>query len=317
MPTLLYGRLVIDPGLRDKIVLVTGANSPIGIGAATARAFATQGAAVFLHYVRAGSADDLGDKGDETARDQYGDPLSDEPSGEDRYLALQHQTPDRLVDEIRAAGGRAAAWEVDLADPAAASELFDRAEAALGPVDILVNNAAYCQQDTLLPPEILGEHGRAVDGFPMAPLTADGLDRHLAVNARAPALLMAELARRHLADRPGSGRFGARIVNVSTDGARGFPTEVSYGASKYALESLSRAAAHELGPHGINVNVVSLGPIQTGWISPELEASIASRTPLRRVGLPEDVADVIVFLASHQARWITGQVIHVGGGHTI
>jgi len=123
---------------------------------------------------------------------------------------------------------------------------------------------------------------------------------------------MAELARRLLV----RGTAWGRVVNVSTDGARGFPTEVSYGTSKYALESLSRAAALELGPYGITVNVVSLGPVQTGWISPELEAVIASRTPLRRVGRPDDVADVIVFLASEQARWITGQVLHVGGGHT-
>jgi 3-oxoacyl-[acyl-carrier protein] reductase len=147
----------------------------------------------------------------------------------------------------------------------------------------------------------------------MAPLTAEGFDRHVAVNARAPALLMAELARR-LAAR---GAAWGRIVNVSTDGARGFATEVSYGTSKYALESLSRAAALELGPLGINVNVVSLGPIQTGWITPALEVEIAARTPLRRVGLPDDVADVIVFLASEQARWITGQVLHVGGGHLV
>lgn len=287
---------MIDPGLRGKVALVTGGNSPRGIGAATARAFARQGAAVFVHYFRSAPAAEE----------------SPTPS-EDLYHALQQHTADALVEEIRAAGGRAAAWEADLADPASAALLFDRAEATLGPVDVLVNNAAYCEQDTLLPPAVVGADGRAVDGFPMRTLTAASLDRHLAVNTRAPALLMAELARRHHAR---GARWG-RIVNVSTDGARGFPTEVSYGSSKLAFESLSRAAAHELGPYGITVNVVSLGPIQTGWIAPELEAAIVASTPLRRVGRPDDVADAIVFLASEQARWITGQVIHVGGGHTI
>lgn len=191
--------------------------------------------------------------------------------------------------------------------------LLDRAEATLGPVDVLVNNAAHCEQDTLLPAAVLGPDARAVDAFPMSPLSADGFDPHLAVNARAPALLIADFARRHIA----RGADWGRIVNVSTDGARGFPTEVSYGVSKHALESLSRAAAHELGPYGITVNVVSLGPIQTGWITPALEAEIAARTPLGRVGQPDDIADAIVFLASHQARWITGQVLHFGGGHTI
>jgi 3-oxoacyl-[acyl-carrier protein] reductase len=122
---------------------------------------------------------------------------------------------------------------------------------------------------------------------------------------------MAEFAHRHVQH---GARWG-RIINVSTDGAPGFRSEVSYGASKYALESYSRAAASELGQYGITVNVVSLGPIQTGWITPEMERQIALETPLRRVGQPQDVADVIVFLASEQARWLTGQIIHVGGGH--
>jgi 3-oxoacyl-[acyl-carrier protein] reductase len=125
--------------------------------------------------------------------------------------------------------------------------------------------------------------------------------------------MMAEFARRHLAR---GGRWG-RIVNVSTDGASGFAGEISYGASKHALESYSQAAARELAPYGITVNVVSLGPIQTGWISPELEESVVPTIPLGRLGLPEDVAEVIVFLSSEQARWLTGQLLYVGGGHAM
>jgi 3-oxoacyl-[acyl-carrier protein] reductase len=298
---------VIDPLLRDKVVLITGGNSPRGIGAATARAFAAQGAAVFVHGFR-----DSREPEHDERPGLNGDADPDRP-GERTYARLQRQSADEIVAEIRADGGRAASWEADLADPAAAGLLFDRAEAALGPVEVLVNNAAHCQQDTLLPAAVLSPDARAVDGFSMRALTVAGFDRHIAVNARAPALLIAEFARRQITRVAGWGR----IVNVSTAGARGFPTEVSYGVSKYALESLSRAAAHELGPYGITVNVVSLGPIQTGWISPELEAEIAAKTPLRRVGLPDDVADVIVFLASEQARWITGQVLHVGGGHAV
>jgi 3-oxoacyl-[acyl-carrier protein] reductase len=71
----------------------------------------------------------------------------------------------------------------------------------------------------------------------------------------------------------------------------------------------------ELGKFGINVNVVSPGPVQTGWITAELERAILPTIPLGRTGDPEDVADVVVFLASHQARWVTGQRIYVGGGH--
>jgi len=292
---------VVDPGLAGKVALITGGNNPLGIGAATARALAKQGVAVFVHYFRFVQvpAEALGDVGDSSV------------PGEALYLAQQTQTPDDLLAEIRQAGGRADAWEADLSDPAAIPLLFDRAEQSLGPVEILVNNAAYCQPDTFLPSSVLGPDARAVDAFPMRPLTAASHDAHVTVNSRATALAMAEFARRHVQ----RGASWGRIVNVNTDGAYAFPSEVSYGASKLALEAYSRAAAHELGRFGITVNVVSLGPIQTGWIAPDLEARIVAATPLGRLGQPDDVADVIVFLASEQARWLTGQTIFVGGGH--
>jgi 3-oxoacyl-[acyl-carrier protein] reductase len=98
------------------------------------------------------------------------------------------------------------------------------------------------------------------------------------------------------------------------DGSPGFVGEVSYGASKFAPESLSRAAALELGPLGIRVNVVAPGPIQTGYISPDDEARIAQATPLRRIGTPDDVADVVRSLCTDHTRWLTGQILYVGGG---
>jgi 3-oxoacyl-[acyl-carrier protein] reductase len=89
---------------------------------------------------------------------------------------------------------------------------------------------------------------------------------------------------------------------------------VSYAASKHAMESYSRSAAHELGKYGITVNIVAPGPVQTGWLRPDEEAEIARKTPLGRVGRPEDIADVIVFLASDEARWLTAQLLYAGGG---
>ena len=150
-------------------------------------------------------------------------------------------------------------------------------------------------------------------GIAAETVTAASHDRHFAVNSRAVALAMAEFGRRHVR----RGATWGRIVNVSTDGARGFPGEVSYGASKLALESYSRAAAAEFGRYGITVNAVSPAAVQTGWIAPEFEAAITDEIPLGRLGTPEDVADVVVFLASEQARWVTGQVLYVGGGHVM
>jgi 3-oxoacyl-[acyl-carrier protein] reductase len=281
---------MIDTGLKEKVVLVTGGNH--GIGAATAKAFAAQGARVFIHYLRM--------------------PLETAAGMPEAYHVGRAQSADWIVEAIRASGGRADAWECDLADPAAIPILFDRAEAALGPAEVLVNNAAHWEADSFVPGEV---EDRPVDLWPpRSPnLTPERHDRHFAVNSRAVALMMVEFARR----RAVRGARWGRIVNVSTDGAYCFPGEVSYGASKAALEAYTRSAAKELGRYGITVNIVSPGPIQTDWITPELEAATIPNIPLGRVGQPEDVADVIVFLASEQARWLTGQLLHVGGGHAM
>ena len=83
------------------------------------------------------------------------------------------------------------------------------------------------------------------------------------------------------------------------------------------IESYSHSAACEMGKYGITVNVIAPGPIQTGYIPPEDEEAISKSTPLGRVGKPEDVAEVAVFLCSEQARWLTGQLLYVGGGYRI
>ncbi len=293
-----------------RVAVVTGVNSPLGIGAGIAIALAGAGISVFATYL-AQPVEEYGIDPEEAARAvEPGEALYRERNSVARRRCRQ---PD--PGGWRPAGSRRReegiqTWEADLADPGVAGALFDRAEAAFGGVDVLVNNAAYSVRDSFLPVERL--EGRNTTGeFGVSTLTAEGLDRHWQVNARAPALLMVEFARRHIA----RGAAWGRIVNVSSDGAPVFPDEVSYGATKYTLESLGKSAAAELGPYGITVNTVSLGPIQTGWIDPELAAEVERGTPLGRVGRPEDVADVVAFLCSEQARWITGQTIFVGGGH--
>lgn len=284
-------------GLRDKTVLITGANH--GIGAATARAFGAEGARVFVSFYRPPRVG-----------------LAEEPAlleqatagGPELYAARQQQSGELVVEEIRSHGGEATALEVDLTDPANIALLFDRCEAALGPVDILVNNHTYCVQETFDPALVTPPD--AADRFPVTLVAAAEIDAHFAVNARAFALLMREYVSRYLARQGSAGR----IVNVSTSAAHAHVANVSYAASKHAIESYSRSAAAELGKYGITVNVVAPGPIQTGYISPELETMLAQGTPLGRVGQPEDVADVIVFLASDGARWLTGQLLYVGGG---
>ena len=219
------------------------------------------------------------------------------------YRALQQQNADSLVGEIRRAGGVATAHEADLSDSAQIPALFDRCEAELNGVDVLVNNHTHCVHATFDP--ALVEAGGAV---PL--VTAASIDRHFTINARGYALLMAEYVKRYLARRASQGQ----IINVSTDAAHAQVGSVSYAASKHAIESYSRSAAAELGRYGITVNVIAPGPTQTGYITAEAHAEITANTPLRRMGRPEDVADVIVFLASKQARWLTGQLLYVGGG---
>ncbi len=287
---------MLDVGLKNKVVLITGVNNPHGIGAATAAAFAAEGAAVFATYLRLPT----------------GETPTDVP-GEAYYRLQNAKTGNEVTQTIRRLGGRIETCEADLSDPAVIPRLFDQAEAAIGPVDILINNAARCDPDTFLPAGHLGPESRAVDDFPLSTITAEMHDRHFSVNSRAVALTMAEFARRYIQRAATWGR----IINVSSDGAAGFLSEVSYGASKHALESYSRAAAGELGKYGITVNIVSLGPVQTGWISPELEKEEAAHIPLGRVGRPEDAANAILFFASQQAGWITGQLLYVGGGNVM
>jgi len=293
---------VIDPGLKDKVALITGANNPFGIGAAIARALASHGALVFIHYFR--QATDGSDV----------DHPKEQAPGLAFFFEQQEKTADEVVTSIRQSGGDAEFWEGDLRDPENVNRLIEQTETAFGQVDILVNNAADYIADTFLPSDVSGDEAEIWEGGPpISTIDVESHDRHFAVNSRAVAILMAEFARRIIKRQADWGR----IINISADCAWGCPKEISYRASKYALESYSRSAAAELGPYGITVNVVSPGPVQSGYISPELEEALVPEIPIRRVGRPEDIANAVAFFASEQAGWITGQVLFVHGGHRL
>lgn len=293
---------MIDPGLKGKVVLVTGGNNPCGIGASIARNFASHGSFVFIHYL----CQDL------TLPDEVRGESGSQKPGLAFFFQQQRKNAEEVIDSIREDGGKAESWEGDLRDPENVYLLFEEAEKTFGQVDILVNNATEYEADTFLPTEALGDGSPLWEGGPaISAIHMESHDRHFAVNSRAAAILMTKFARRIIERRTHWGR----IINISADCAWGCPKEISYRASKYALESYSRSAAAELGPYGITVNIVSPGPVQSGYISGDMEKALIPEIPLRRIGRPEDIANAVVFFASDQAGWITGQLLFVHGGH--
>lgn len=134
--------------------------------------------------------------------------------------------------------------------------------------------------------------------------TAQSFDHHVAVNARASLLLIAAFARQVPSD-------GGAVVALTSDHTTG---NLPYGASKGALDRVVISAARELGPLGISANVLNPGPIDTGWISEELQRVLEPEHPLGRLGEPSDIADVVSFLVSKPGRWISGQLLQTDGG---
>jgi 3-oxoacyl-[acyl-carrier protein] reductase len=197
----------------------------------------------------------------------------------------------RVVEDITAAGGQAVAYRADVTDPAAVREMVG----AVGPLRVVVANATGPQP--LIPAEetTWEDHLRQLEFF-----------------VKSPTLLMQ-------AALPGMKQRGdGRIILIGSDSfERALPLASAYNAAKGAQIGLARTWARELGPYGVTVNVVA-----PGWIPVERHgdadtASYVADVPLGRIGTPQDIADVVAFVASGAARFVTGERITVNGGHTI
>ncbi|APE26381.1 MULTISPECIES: SDR family NAD(P)-dependent oxidoreductase [Streptomyces] len=201
------------------------------------------------------------------------------------------------VEEIRRDGGTAVAVRAELGVDGDVDTLFAGVDAALDgrPLDILVNNAA------------------AAPAGPLGVTTRAEFDHLFAVNVRAPYFIV-ERALPLLRDD------GGRIITISSVATRmANPTQTSFAMTKAAVETMSRTLATQLGPRGITVNAVAPGATRTptngaAFDVPGLTEQITAMTALDRLGGPDDIADVVAFLASDAARWITGQVVDASGG---
>jgi 3-oxoacyl-[acyl-carrier protein] reductase len=210
--------------------------------------------------------------------------------------ATSAKEAEALAERIRSAGGRAKALPADMASPIEARALVETTFRELGRFDILVNNAAT-----------------ATGHAPLGAVDEALVLTNFALNVGGPIF----------ATQAAVARFpetGGRVINVSSLTATRMLAGASvYAATKSALEALTRVWASEFGPQGVTVNAVAPGPVDTDMLkralpNDEARQHLIARTPLGRIGTPSDVADVVAFLASDDARWLTGQVIETSGG---
>ena len=270
---------LINYGLENRVAIITGANNPQGIGATTAFALAREGVKVVLVYKK--------------VLRTY-DPHKTGANGVDRYYAANAGDASTVEGKLQELGADYLILERDISDEAAVKDIYATVMEQYGRVDILVNNAADCDM-------------AGIDTIEQ--VTPAVIDETFAVNVRGSILMIKELVNHR-------GESG-RIINLSTDAAQTFAGQITYGASKSAMEALTRSIALEVAKYGITVNCVSPGPTQTGWIDAELEKAVLPLIPMGRLIQPEDIAGTILFMASGQAAMLTGQVIKVSGGKAL
>jgi 3-oxoacyl-[acyl-carrier protein] reductase len=243
--------------LQGKVALVTGASK--GIGAAIAKELASQGAAVAVNY-----------------------------SG-------SKEAAEKVVSDIRQAGGKAIVVQANVADPDSIGPLINTVVKAFGPIDILVNNAG------------IYEFG------PLEAITPDHFHKQFNLNVLG-LLLVTQAAVAQFNSKGGS------IINIGSVVAAGAPQAAVYSATKGAVDTISASLAQELGSKNIRVNSLNPGMIETegthvaGFIGSDFQKQAESRTPFGRIGQPKDIATAAALLASDDSVWINGQAIQAAGG---
>ena len=243
--------------LQGKVALVTGASK--GIGAAIALELAAQGAAVAVNY-------------------------SGSKAG-----------ADKIVEQIKAAGGKAIAVQANLADTESIGPLVAKVTRDLGPITTLVNNAGI------------------YDFSPIEGVTPEHFHKQFNLNVLGLILTTQAALTQFSPD-------GGSIINIGSVAAKGVPAASVYSATKGAVDSVTLALSKELGPRNIRVNSLNPGMIETegahaaGIMGSDFEKKAAADTPLGRIGQPDDVATVAAFLASDDSAWLTGQTIQASGG---
>lgn len=276
----------MDTGLRGKVAVVTGSGRIGGIGQAIAAGLAAEGAKIVLSDI--------------------GRPFEDFPD----YEVAKRSDIDRFAEELRGKGTEVEIVFADVAKEADVAALVEKTVARFGGIDVMVNNA-----------------GIGLGLVPVVELTVDVWRRNLDVMALGTMLGIREAGKRMIAQKSG----GAIINIASQAGKTGWPLLGAYCAAKFAVLGLTQVAAKELGGHGITVNAVCPGTVETpllelkgglweayqkltGLELDALKASILPQIPLARFQKPEDVADSVVFLASKQGRYITGEAVNSTGG---
>ena len=246
--------------LQGKVALVTGASK--GIGAAIAKELAAQGAAVAVNY-------------------------SSSKAG-----------ADKVVAEIKTAGGKAIAVHGNVAEPEAIGPLVATVARELGPITTLVNNAGIYEFS------------------PIEAVTPEHFHKQFNVNVLG-LLLTTQAALQHFSPKGGS------IINIGSVAADGVGTASVYSATKGAVDSVTQSLAQELGPKQIRVNSLNPGMVETegvhtaGFIGTDFHKEVITRTPLGRIGQPGDIATIAAFLASDDATWVNGQTIQAAGGNRL